>query len=311
MCYTIGVTAHNEEQTLPAMLTTLYGQLETTPHQFQVVVVCNGCTDRTTEVTIAYGMTYGTQLGFEQFDTANWWHFALGHHMLSVCKVSMARKSLALNLIHQAAAGDIILLFDADIRLAPNVIDSMVLTFRVAPDCFAVGVRYQGEIPPIRSRWSPLEWLRILVSRAINHFDDCLPRIDGKGYGYRRSLIQDHPSIIAVDTWLEACAWRLGRCIYLKETTVFYRFPETFQDLVVQYARYVRSFRTLIEDYPWIGALHQNRGIRLSGVVWRRPRVIYRILGLLLFSIVDLYLYLVKSEARGEQWTPIQSTKRA
>ena len=281
------------------------------PSRAHLVGSCVLSSDTSTEVAIAYGTTYGTHLSFEQLDTASWWHFALGHHTLSVCKVSMARKSLALNLIHQAAAGDIILLFDADIRLAPNVIDSMVLAFREVPDCFAVGVRYQGEIPPINSLRSPLEWLRILVSRAINHFDDCLPRIDGKGYGYRRSLIQDHPSVIAVDTWLEAYAWRIGRCIYLRETTVFYRFPDRFQDLVIQYARYVRSFRTLIEDYPWIGALHQNRGIRLSGAVWRRPRFVNRILGFLLFRIVDLYIYFDKSEERGEQWTPIQSTKRA
>lgn len=309
MFCTIGIAAYNEEKTLPAMLNSLKQQMLPKNWKFHTIVVANGCTDNTVHTALTFGLSnWGKPHAF-QSGKEQWWNFTRDSHNFSVCEVPIAKKSYALNIIHRSSPSGIILLFDADVQLDPEVIRAMCYAFSDCPRWGAVAVGYQGQIPSIdRSRSYCRELCRIWVSKAINHFDQHCARLDGKGYGYRRWLIDEFPSLTAVDTWLEGVAWyRSAGCVYLSGVYVRYLFPQTFEELVTQYIRYAQTSKNLSCKYPKMLS-HIRKKRRQSYDSGGRLSLMYRMIGWLFLRWIDLKAS-TSSYREEEKWEVIQSTK--
>jgi hypothetical protein len=220
-----------------------------------------------------------------------------------------ARKTHALNLIHQVGGTAIILLFDADTRPGPGIVARMREALADPEGPGVVAVRYVGSVPPVDPAQGRIaEWCRVLVSNAINHFDECYPRADGKAMGYRRDLIDHHPGVLAMDVWLEGVAWERSRgCRYLSDVAVGYRFPGTWGELVAQYGRYEWCLRDLTERAP--GLVRRIAECRRS-VRSGRARWLDRALGRWFFAWVRRYGSAVPNgDAEAERWQRIESTK--
>jgi len=317
MIYTIGVPAFNEDKSLSRTLQSICSQVWPKGAQYHLVVVANGCTDATVQVALAFGRSNWEKCSVSRRGDQTCWRYESSSDLTyTVVEVPVARKSLALNIIHTIYPSDVVLLFDADVVLGPGVIAAMSAAMERHPRCGAVAVRYCGYIPP--RNWAQglfSEVARVAVAKSINHFDQHCPRLDGKGLGYHRDIVEQHPNLVAVDTWLEGISWQsVGGCVYLDDVCVHYRFPDTLGDLVRQYARYVRSIRHLAHKYPsLLERVRQGRAVSCADR--NKPRLLPRSIGWLFLRWVDLYaryedcmIGRITAE-KVEAWEPVQSTK--
>lgn len=307
---TIGIPAYNEEKTLPVVLTSLDAQEFPADWKFRLLIVANGCIDATVKIALDFGYEKCDELYAEEADgEIHWWHFHGKRYDFSVCEVSTASRNYALNVIHKYSQSDIILLFDADVQVGAGVVKAMCKAFQENPEHGAVASNFIGEIAPKDPSEAWLaEYCRIWISRAMNNFDRFGVRIDGRGYGYRRSLINEHPKVIAVDLWLEGIAWqRTQGCVYLKDVYVRYGFPHNFREFVLQHKRYVKTISDLSKAYPHHLDLIYNGRRRVQGYS-RKPYIFYRCLGWLFFTWLALSTR-TSTYREGEPWEVIRSTK--
>ena len=109
------IAAHNEEAVIARCLKALSNQQGV--GGLQVVVAANGCTDKTAAVARAHGA--------------------------DVVETDIAGKANALNLADEVATGYPRIYLDADIALAPNLVDSLVKALAADPmACAAVPARH-------------------------------------------------------------------------------------------------------------------------------------------------------------------------
>ena len=306
---TIGIPAYNEECSLSRVLESLDKQEFSENWKIHIVVVANGCTDNTLSVAQAFGYANCNEPCEAEFGELHWWHFMGKRYAFSVCSVPTASRNNAINIIHNFSSGNVILLFDADVYVGSGVVKAMCQAFVDHPEHGVVASNYVGELAPLdRSQRRVTEWCRIILSNAMNNFDNFSVRVDGRGYGYRRDLVSEHPDLIAIDLWLEGVAWQRTRgCVYVRDVYVTYRFPRTYQDFVTQHIRYVKTIDDLTHKYPEMMAfVYRNRKMVLSDS--RRPFLIYRLIGWVFFKWLALrartYTY-----KEGESWEIIRSTK--
>ena len=129
---TIGIPAYNEEMTLPTLLDSLERQVLPRDCDVHVVVVANGCTDRTVPVALGFAQRYVNELDFNDNGIEQWWHFKGGPFDYSVCAVAKASRNYALNIVHRSFPADAVMLFDADVRIGPGVVLLVVVLLVIA-----------------------------------------------------------------------------------------------------------------------------------------------------------------------------------
>ena len=132
MRLSVVIPAHNEERVIGAALRAIAAQR---PRVHEVIVVCNGCRDRTAERARAGGAR--------------------------VVVTERRGVSLARNLGARNATGDTLLFVDADVRLEPGLTAAVrsaaparratVGTVRVVPDCRRYALHYAVAAVMIRS----------------------------------------------------------------------------------------------------------------------------------------------------------------
>jgi glycosyltransferase involved in cell wall biosynthesis len=306
---TIGIAARNEEHTLETTLAALFSQNRTPGWQYHILVVVNGSTDRTLDVAVDFGLRHFGQPE-ETSLSAERWEFATGEFRYSVHELAEGRKSLALNFVHAAAEHGLVILFDADVSADQGVVDAICRASVNHPEYGAIGPRYAGKVAVSGCADSTvMTALRLWISGVLNRFDRHCPRLDGKCLSYRHDLIAAHPSLIAVDMWLEGQAWQSSAgCIYLNDVCVRYCIPGTWDDLVAQHRRYARSVIALARECPGLIATI-SEGRRRHGFSGGSPSWLDRFVGWMFFASIRLSIK--RSEGNGlEEWEPIRSTKQ-
>jgi len=307
---TIGIPAYNEETTLPIVLETLRQQELPDDWHIHIIVAANGCKDRTVLMALQFGHDTCSAPQEVVQQEMHWWHFSDPAFDYSVCEVPIASRNYALNLIHEASVSDVIILFDADVRLGPGVVKAILRAFSENPQHGAIAPSFVGDIDPVNpANGRFAEWCRIWVSRAMNNFDQYGMRLDGRGYSYRHHLIDEHPNVIAVDLWMEGTVWqRTAGCIYLTDVEVRYQFPKNFREFVTQHLRYDKTIADLRRKHPDVVAAI-NRGRKQFGYKrGRPPYLVYRLIGWMFFKWIALHAR-SRIYEEGKPWEVIRSTK--
>lgn len=289
---TIGVPAYNEERSLPNLLQTLLAQQVPPDWNFEIVVVANGCSDRTADVAAT---VRDEVVGLDARDR------------FVIHELARANKADALNLVHRAAGGEAVAFFDADIVLGLGVVRALCSGLDAAAGAALVAVAVEGSIPAFNpAKGRAAELVRVAVSRAINEFDRHVVRVDGRAFAYRRELLEEFPQVIAIDYWVEGFAWHNGAdCRYRRDASISYHLPACYTELVKQYVRYDRTIAQFSETYPQlIKAVYAARASASDS-----PSLWARALG---YSFLALVHRRAASEVFNEEepWEPIESTKR-
>lgn len=310
---TIGIPAYNEQETILHLLSDLYNEVKLLSGKWQIIIVANGCTDNTMEQVLAFGSKHWQLVDHKQRIKQDWWYFAHQDNLYQVCAIVEKKKSTALNIIHRNSQSEAVILLDADIRLCRRVLSAMLQALKNHPTHSIAVPRYQGTIEPFRLQKGLPDYLRMQVCKAINHFDTYVPRLDGKALVYRRKLISQHPPLITCDMWLEGQAWMTTQgCIYLQTYQVNYRFPSSFHELTVQYARYMETLQKFKLEYAELyTALSEGRQ-SVKAQRQQEPSIVNRFIGWAFFRWIDIYnLFFNKNRVAGdEEWEVISTTKR-
>ena len=254
----IGVPAFNEERVIVRALESLWRQRDHPTYRFHLVVVANGCTDRTVDVALAFAQSRcGKVASVVSGVEGSRWLFQADGRAVTVCNLPRPSKVAALQLIHDLGT-DVVVVLDADSWFEQDdAIIGICRSLEQHPDAAAVAPRVVGDIVALQ-RSQPLlnEHLRRLVCGAVNAFDLVTPRLDGRVYAYRlASITRRLPDLVAVDLWLEWTFWKEGGgCVYLPSPVVHYVFPKTWGQLVRQYVRYKSSIADLEREYPAVMA---------------------------------------------------------
>jgi glycosyltransferase involved in cell wall biosynthesis len=174
-CVSVLIPAHNEADHIGVCLAAVFASSPLpTGWTGEVLVIANGCDDDTVSLTRALTAPPGWQL-----------------HLLELPK---GGKLAALNAGDAAAAGDILIYLDADVRIAAELIPQIITTLAQGPAQYASGT---PQIPPAHSA----------VTRAYASFWSLLPFFtDGvPGFGIfamtrgGRARWGEWPDIIADD----------------------------------------------------------------------------------------------------------------
>lgn len=274
------IPAHNEEASIGACLTALLRDAQ--PGEFEVIVICNGCTDGTADAARGFG------------------------NGVRVIEIEVGSKIIAVNLGNKAARYVPRLYLDSDLELTTQAARDL-LTAAAEPGCLAAIGRMETDVAQVPwlmrqyyAVWSRHGYLRngkfggaYALSGAGCDRVGILPPIINDDEYVRRRIPAEAVRVI------EGCSFRA-------------RMPRTLRDLVAVRTRVHRGNRQLKELTRASGAAPspaaQGQPLRnLMGTALRRPDLW---VGVTTYVVVNVIAKL-KARAKGSSWGRDESSRRA
>jgi glycosyltransferase involved in cell wall biosynthesis len=228
------VPAHNEETVLAHCLVSLAGQDVGVP--VQIIVVGNGCSDRTLTVARASAATFARR-GF-RYD---------------VIDLATASKAAALNAGDGAAVFGHRVYLDADVTLSRNALTSVVDAFRADADLMFCSPRLKA----IATTYAAAVYARVWAE---------LPYVKGDVIGAGCYVVRDRgrsrwttfPDIVADDKFARLHFRRAERRV-LAESQFSVHLPVGVVELVRVRSRWIRANRELRSGFPELARTDKRR----------------------------------------------------
>ncbi|HEV8607121.1 MAG TPA: glycosyltransferase family 2 protein [Tepidisphaeraceae bacterium] len=246
---TVIIPAHNEEQALPPTLTNLMDQ--DFAGQLRIVVVPNGCDDRTAEVARSF-TPKAQERGFE----------------LVVAELSEGCKPKALN--HgdlQVIPDSIRVYLDADIRLSPNAISAVARELREGTGIHCAAPRIQ--VAPAKSLITQA-YLKVWLNTPYIKNDVICGFYGVSAEGRRRW--DKFPIIIADDKFTRMQFARRERKV-AQDATMTIQYAEGLRELIKVRTRWTRGNIELAMVYPQLWKRDEGRYTRTVPHMLRKPGV--------------------------------------
>jgi cellulose synthase/poly-beta-1,6-N-acetylglucosamine synthase-like glycosyltransferase len=246
---TVIIPAHNEEQALPSTLTSLMDQ-DFAGH-LRIVVVPNGCDDRTAEVARSF-TAKARERGFE----------------LLVAELSEGCKPKALN--HgdlQVIPDSIRIYLDADIRLSPNAISAVARELRDGTGIHCAAPRIQ--VAPAKSLITRA-YLKVWLNTPYIRTDVICGFYGVSAEGRRRW--DKFPIIIADDKFTRMQFARRERKV-AQDATMTIQYAEGLSELIKVRTRWTRGNIELAMVYPQLWKRDEGRYTRTVPHLLSKPSV--------------------------------------
>lgn len=274
------IPAHNEEASIGQCLSVLLHDAK--PGEFEVIVVCNGCTDGTAEAARAFGC------------------------MVRVIEIEVGSKVIAVNLGNKAARFHPRLYLDADLELTTESARAL-LSAAAGDDCLAAICRMETDVKEVPwlmrqyyAVWNRHGYLKngkfggaYALSQAGSVHVGILPPVINDDEYVRRRIPPDKVRVVA------ECSFRA-------------QMPRTLRDLIAVRTRVHRGNRQL-------RALARANGSAVQGApqgqsfrtllitASRRPDLW---VGVTAYVVVNV-IAKVRARARSTVWSRDESTRRA
>ncbi|MGH9227698.1 MAG: glycosyltransferase [Acidimicrobiales bacterium] len=204
------VPAHNEAAVLPRTLTALIAGAR--PNELDVIVVCNGCTDRSADVARSIGPP------------------------VRVLEIPQASKIDALNAGDEAADALPRVYLDADVELSIGSVRRIAEVLRSGKGMVAAP---EVALDPAGSSWIVRAYYAVWLQLHRIHGD-----VFGSGVyavsATGRQRFDRFPDILGDDLWISAMFERHER-LSVRDATVVIRPPRTVRQLVRRRARAVQG----------------------------------------------------------------------
>ena len=293
----VGVCAYNEAARVRAMLESLRSQ--TVPPPFvigEILVVASGCTD-------------GTEAEVQRVAAAD-------PRIQLIREAERRGKASALNRILAAYQGAILVLVNADARLAPGALDALLRAFDDAPDTVvACGAAVPEAEEGISGRVEEVQWdlhNRILAIQSTRNQDNhCCDELMATRRGFVDSL---PPDLINDGAYLGVLAALSGRTVrFCTEARVYVHTPRSVRGLVEQRRRILRGHRQIRRMLRRSPSTLERLSMRDPALAARilADEIRKRPLALPLLLLVALPLELasavlaISDEFRGSGYTPV------
>lgn len=228
---TIGIPAHNEEANISYLLYDLLSQEATAFTLENIIVICDGCTDRTEHEALSV-----------QSDKVR-----------IVTFVTRQGIAAAQNEIFKRSKSDICVLFDADIRIPnPKTLKNLLLPILHGRADFTSGSMV--EITPLtsleRALWVSMRLKETLFS-AWNRGDN-IYTVNGKIRAFSKQLYTSlhFPYSLGEDAYSYLFTVKNGfNYRYAPQAEVLYKLPDTISDHVGQSMRFQESKQRYITAF--------------------------------------------------------------
>lgn len=273
------IPAHNEEASIGLCLSSLLEDAR--PGEFEIVVVCNGCTDGTANAARAFG------------------------GMVRVIEIEVGSKIIAVNLGNKAARYFPRLYLDADLELS-TAAARMFLAAAADSSCFAAIGRMETDVTEVP--WLLRQYYSVWKRQAY--------MAHGK-FGGAYALSEEGcrhvgvlPPVINDDEYVRRRI-PLDKVRLLEECTFRAQMPRTLRDLLAVRTRVHRGNRQLRQLARASGAAptqHPSGGLNgLATTAWRRPDLWP---GLLTYVGINM-LAKLRARRQAASWGRDESTRRA
>lgn len=232
----IGIPAHNEERNIQRVLKGILSQKQNGWELVEIIVLCDGCTDKTEDKARAIKNKKITILN----DGERW------------------GKTQRLNQLFSLAKGDIIIMFDGDIKFANNAVVSNLIKPFAEKNTMLVGGNSMPFTPKtfvekaVYTTFSVFYESRLQIKGGHNVFG-----ATGSILAIRKSLAKKItlPKIVSEDAYLYMyCISKGFNFTYVDEAVIYYTLPSNFSDYVKQLLRSNPESVT-VELEPFFGQL--------------------------------------------------------
>ena len=212
----IVITAYREENTIGRAIESFL--VQKLPEDYELLVVCP---DEPTAAVVA------------QYSSRN--------NRVQLLRDAAKGKPAALNLALGAARGDIVVLSDGDVHIAPGALQALLAPFEDP----RLGI-VSGRPVSVNPRDTMLGyWSRLLVDagahrqRALRDSRGEFLECSGYLYAFRRSLVKPLPEdVLAEDGLVSHMVWEQGyQTAYAAHAVVYVKFPSTYGDWIKQKVR--------------------------------------------------------------------------
>jgi glycosyltransferase involved in cell wall biosynthesis len=273
------IPAHNEEASIGLCLSTLLRNAK--PNEFEVIVVCNGCSDETASAARAFG------------------------NMVRVVEIEVGSKIIALNLGNKAARFFPRLYLDADLELSTRAARAL-LAAATDPSCLAAIGRMETDVTQV-------PWLMRQYYAVWNRSGYLKNGKFGGAYALSESgtaHVGVLPPVINDDEYVRRRIPAEGIRV-LAECSFRAQMPRTLRDLIAVRTRVHRGNRQLKELARASGSAlppqTQAKSVRgLLSTASRRPDLW---VGITTYIVVNVIAKL-RARARSAAWGRDESTRR-
>lgn len=291
---TIGIPAHNEAKNIKNVLNSILKQEKGSFIIKEVIVVCDGCTDKTASIVKAFNVK---------------------NNFIKVIDDKKRKgKSARVNEILQLNNSDILVCLDADVTLASNTIANIVKCFQDNKTGL-VGGNDTPNVPvafweKVSTSWI-LHWQKI--ARPINKYNNptnCPGRIYAMSREFARSFTIPL-SIAADDHFVFYMAKSKNiKFKYCKDAVAYFNAPISVNDFIKQSLRFGKSgddihthFKDITFGYSKLGKMNKIKSY--LGSVLSDP--IHFPIALLLQLYVRYVYNSTPKSYKGGQWESISS----
>lgn len=283
---TVVIPMHNEELVLSYVLDSLL-ECDYDRDLLEIIPVNDNSTDGTKELLDAYHKKY---------------EFIRPLHR----DCAQRGKPVGLNEAMELAAGEIIIVFDADYRPAKDMLKQLAIAFE-NPEVGAV----MGRVIPYNTNKNILTRLINLersggyqVDQQARYNLRTIPQYGGTVGGFRKEILQStggfDPMILAEDTELTYRLYTMGwKVIYTNSAECYEEAPETWKARAKQIRRWARGHNQVLFRYlfktiftPYMSFLEKLDGIMLL-FVYAVPffMLLGQIASLILFFLGEMTLF--------------------
>lgn len=287
---TIGIPAYNEAITLPRLLRDLARQQTTNVTIEKVVVVSDGSTDETAQIA-------------RSWDT----------YPITVHEQPREGKAAALNYLFSHATSDVVVVFDADVRLPGDLTLERLITRMQETGADLVGARvdYQKPTTYFQKILAASCDMKEYMFSQING-GDTIYTCHGRARAFSRRFYRAFrvPSSINEDAYSYVYAKEQGlNYAYAPLATVLYRLPKTMRDHIKQAVRFRAS--KVDHDFKTSKTAQQAYRIPLGLMVKANLKTLIHKPELVLYYLVSLYLAIATHATHPPQqsWDVSSSSK--
>ena len=247
----VGITAHNEEANIGALLDALLSQHLYTVEISEIIVVASGCTDRTIPIVEEYA--------------------ARDPRIRLLVQERREGKTSAINLFLQHAREDLCVLESGDTLPSPNAIESMVGMFADPK----VGMTGAHKVP-VNTPAHIVGYLSHLRLKMEHQLSLEIPRL-GELIAFRKVFDRIPPDVAMDEAFVEALSIRRGLQVrYAPDAVVYNMGPTTLADFIRQRRRNHAGHLHLKRKYGYrVSSLDTRRVLRVAaGEVWGAIRLL-------------------------------------
>lgn len=241
---TLLLLAYNDETTIVAALESIFNQdLLTEIQSMELIVLPNGCTDKTEKLIDAY-------LKSKSFP----------HNVITkVITAKTGNRNRAINTGLKAAQGKLVFYMNGDCTISNGALDAAIKLFNNDEKVKVIGLHDV----PLTDHLMPDSLIKGIyeTSMAIDEVKKRVVPI-GRFIGFRKGLVHSIPEDIhSEDIWFDIVTvdkYGIDSIVVIQDQYVYWRPSADWASYINLYARYQRGTAQLFEAHPEVSVMYQK-----------------------------------------------------